>query len=249
MLIDSHIHVGQFFNDYFAPSTIHKLVEQIGIDFYAVSSTTQCEENYPKVLSELQELIQLDGDKVLPIMWITPDALEGNIAWYLESDIKWKMIKIHPFLNKKAWHPKNHLLGEVIDIAREMNLPILIHTGEDSYCRSGIYKNVIENNKDIIFILAHGRPLNEAVSLAKKYPNVFVDSAFMPISEIKTFIDEALANKLLWGTDMYIPKHFYPNEDMITYYARKIEATKKICTQEEYDLIIYKNAVKLFNIT
>ena len=77
MLIDSHIHVGQFNNLYFAPSVISSLMEQLDVDYYAVSSTTQCEENYPKVLSEIEELIRFDGNKVLPVMWITPQSLHG----------------------------------------------------------------------------------------------------------------------------------------------------------------------------
>ena len=58
MLIDTHIHVGQFFNLYFDPSAVHELMKHLDVDYYAVSSTTQCEENYPKVLSETEELIR-----------------------------------------------------------------------------------------------------------------------------------------------------------------------------------------------
>ena len=94
MLIDSHIHVGQFYDHYFAPSAIHELMEQMRMDFYIVSSTTMCEENYLKVLDEIQQLIKLDGSKVLPVMWITPEGLKGYIAWFLESNIHWRCLKV-----------------------------------------------------------------------------------------------------------------------------------------------------------
>lgn len=89
MLIDSHIHVGQFYDLYFSPDYISKVMTDVGVDYYAVSSTSMCEENYPKVLEELRYLLKKDGNKVLPIMWVTPEGLKGNIAWFLESEIKW----------------------------------------------------------------------------------------------------------------------------------------------------------------
>lgn len=248
MLIDSHIHVGQFNDLYFAPSTIQRLMEQLGVDYYAVSSTTQCEENYSKVLSELKELIRLDGKKVLPIMWITPEALQGNIVWYLESDIKWRMLKIHPFLNQTEWNPEGELFAEVLDIAKELRLSLLIHTGESDCCKSDLYEHEIKNNQDITFILAHGRPIESAIHIAATYNNAYVDSAFMPVEHMKMFMDYGLSEKLLWGTDMCIPKHFNRNLDMAMYYKAKLLAFRKVCTQEQYEQVTYNNAIKLFNL-
>ena len=248
MLIDTHIHVGQFYDYYFAPSYIHKLVEQLNVEYYAVSSTTICEEDYPKVIDEIHELIKLGGKRVLPIMWITPNSLEGNIAWYLESDIKWKCLKIHPFLNQNEWEPNSEKLNEVLDIARELDLPLLIHTGNETCCNADKYEAIIADNFDISFILAHGRPANKIVEILKKYNNAFADSAFMPLKQMLEICKAGLSNKLLWGTDMCIPKHFYPDENMVEYYNRKLSGFKAICSKEEFERVTYRNAMKLFNI-
>ena len=205
MLIDTHIHVGQFNDFYFAPSAIHELMKQLDVDYYAVSSTTQCEENYPKVLLEMKELIRLDGNKVLPIMWITPEALQGNIAWYLESDIKWRMLKIHPFLNQTEWNPDGNLFAEVLDIARELRLPLLIHTGNEDCCKAGLYEQSIKNNPDITFVLAHGRPIESSLLIAATYDNAYVDTAFMPVKHMKMFVDSGLSEKLLWLNWSIVP--------------------------------------------
>lgn len=248
MLIDTHIHVGQFRDLYFAPITIHELMDQLDVDYFAVSSTTQCEENYSKVLSEINELIRLDGKKVLPIMWITPEALQGNIAWYLESDIKWRMLKIHPFLHQTEWSPEGNLFAEVLDISRELGLPLLIHTGYEECCKATLYENAIKNNPDITFILAHGRPIESALHIAAIYDNAYIDSAFMPVDHMKIFTDNALSEKLLWGTDMCIPKYYTKDLDMTKYYRAKIQDFREICSLEQYEQVIYQNAVKLFNI-
>lgn len=248
MLIDSHIHVGQFYDYYFAPSYIHKLMEQLNIQYYAVSSTTMCEENYPKVIDEIHELIELDGSKVLPVMWITPEGLKGNIAWLLDSDIKWACIKLHPFLHQEDWQPDSEKLMEVVEISRELDLPLLIHTGNEICCNADKYEALIANNPDVSFILAHGRPANKIVGILQRNQNAFADSAFMPLQQISAICNAGLSNKLLWGTDMCIPKYFYPEEDLESYYRRKLNDFKEVCSTEQFEQVTYKNAMKLFNL-
>lgn len=77
---------------------------------------------------------------------------------------------------------------------------------------------VISQNLDVTFIWAHGRPLNEALCLSEKYANTYADSAFMSVADMKAFIDAGLSNKLLWGTDMCIPKYFRPGINLENYY-------------------------------
>lgn len=248
MFIDSHIHMGQFHQHYFAPSVVHQLMEQVGVECYAVSSTTQCEENYTKVLDEFHQLIDIAGEKVLPIMWITPEGLKGNIAWFLESDVKWRCLKIHPFLHKNKWDPRGELFNEVLEIARELNLPLLIHTGDEDGCQSYLFEKPIAENPDVTFILAHGRPLKETLAIVSTYSNAYVDSAFMIVEHMKRFVDEGLSHKLLWGTDMCVPKHFFPHENMVRYYKSKLEAFCKVCTHEQFDVVTNWNAQKVLRI-
>lgn len=246
-IIDTHIHVGHFFDKYYSPSHISHLMADVGVDYYAVSSTTMCEENYERVLNELNRLIELDGEKVLPVMWISPDGLKGNIAWFLESEIQWRMIKIHPELHPEEWHPNGSLFNEVIDIVREMNLPLLIHTGEKECCHAKNYERLIGRNDDVTFVLAHGRPLSQTLELLT-FDNVFVDSAFMPIDYMKTILENGFAHKLLWGTDMCIPQYYFPEISMTEYYLRKLNLFRTCCSEDIYNAVTFTNAQKLLGI-
>lgn len=248
MLIDSHVHVGQFFNNYYSPSDISQLMNDVGVDYYAVSSTTMCEENYIKVLDELHELIALDGERALSVMWITPEGLKGNIAWFLESDIKWRCLKVHPELHPNDWNPCGEQFKEVIDIAIELKLPILIHTGNKDCSKCSRYERVIANNPDVPFILAHGRPLADAKHIVSSYNNVYVDTAFMPVEDIVELVNSRMASNVLWGTDMCIPSHFYPQGDMRLYYNEKLSKLRNCCTNEQFTLVTYENSRRLFSI-
>lgn len=248
MLIDSHIHVGQFWDNYYSPEFISRYLQKVGVTTYAVSSTTICSHDYPKVIQELETLLMLDGNKVLPIMWITPDCLRGNIAWFLESKIPWRCLKVHPELHPYDWEPNSEQFNDLIDIARELSLPLLIHTGDKSSCYASKYESIYQDNPDVIFILAHGRPNSEAIELTKHYNNVFVDSAFMPIDEMKKFLENNLSNKLLWGTDMCIPKHFFPKVSLETYYQQKLSAFCAISTEDEFNNVTCYNAMQVFKL-
>lgn len=221
-------------------------MSKVGVNYYAVSSTTMCCENYCQVLEEIRQLVDLDKKKVLPIMWITPEGLKGNIAWFLESEIKWKCLKIHPFLHPYRWDKK--LLNEVIDIARELKVPIMIHTGDEDCCHAAIFEVYAKENPDTIIILAHGRPLNQSIYLLKTYENVFVDTAFMPIADMVKITKEDLSSKLLWGSDMCIPQHFFPNQSLELYYKSKLLQFRKSVSAEDYSLITFNNAQRLFHI-
>lgn len=248
MLIDTHVHVGQFENQYFAPSSVKRLMKQVNVDYYAVSSTSMCEENYEKVLLELHTLIQIDQDKVLPVMWITPEGLKGNIAWFLESDIKWRCLKIHPELHPNEWKPQSGQLEEVVDIAFELSIPLLIHSGNDSCSLCGRFEYLIAQNFNVIFIIAHGRPHSDALRLAKMYPNVYIDSAFMTIDNMMDYVNNKLEHKLLWGTDVCIPQLFYPKIGLVDYYSNKLFALRQKCNLEQFENITYKNAIKVFRL-
>lgn len=248
LLIDTHIHVGQFYDLYHSPAEIALLADDVGIDYLAVSSTTMCEENYEKVVREIEELITLLRERVLPTMWITPFGLEGSIAWFLESDIKWRCLKVHPFLHKNDWSPTGSQFAEVIDIARELKLPLMIHTGVDECCRSSKYISLISSNPDITFILAHGQPHEDALMVLNNYNNAFVDSAFMEIDEMVDFVNCGFANRLLWGTDMMIPSHFLPKQDMVCYYKSKLASFKKSVSIQDYEQVTFKNAMRVFRM-
>ncbi len=248
MIIDSHVHVGQFYDRYFSPAFVSQLMSSVGVNYYAVSSTTMCDEDYLKVLAEIKELIALDGKRVLPVMWITPYGLQGSIAWFLESDVPWRCLKVHPFLHPGDWEPCGPQFCEVIDIARELHIPLLIHTGNDESCQCGKYGKMIAENADVNFILAHGQPLKQLMPILRSCANAYADSAFMPVEQMCLVVSEGFGHKLLWGTDMCIPKHFYPEVNLADYYREKIVRFRESCPPSQFHQVTQKNAQNLFAI-
>lgn len=87
----------------------------------------------------------------------------------------------------------------------------MFHSGNEDFCHTGLFKRIIEENKDLTFVLAHGRPINETIDVLRCCNNSYVDTAFMPMSDIKLLVKSGLSERILFGTDAPINRVFFNN--------------------------------------
>lgn len=251
-MIDSHIHIGQFYDIYTTSTELKDFLVSVGVDKCAISSTTICEENYTKVIDEIQTFIsEFGAANVFPILWVTPKMLKTKaLDLFLHCNIEWKCLKIHPQLHPKGWSVRGKNFRVLIELAREMHLPILVHTGADDCCHAGKYIKLINRNADINFILAHGRPLNETLSVLDECPNAYVDTAFMSVDSIVELCNRGFSSRVLWGSDVPIPLYFFrnsPSFDMREYYVSQIEDLKSRVSLADFELISEMNFSCVFH--
>lgn len=229
MIIDNHVHVGWFTDGYHSPKEIWDSAMAAGVDGMAVASTSTCAELYKDVCRELRELIRLGGEKVHPILWLTPRMLKLNypLPYMLHSNIKWQGIKLH-FESHPEWSRNSILLNKALDVAKRLDVPVLLHTGNYDVSHAGRFKNVIQDHSELTFVLAHGRPIEEALDVLLSCPNTYVDTAFMPMSNLQRLIEAGLADRILFGTDAPINKVFFKEIDTSDYIRDSIKQTYKV---------------------
>lgn len=255
-IFDTHVHVGQFFDDYYSPEWLINTCKHIGISAIAVSSTTTCEENYDKVLHELTELQRQDEIVVCPILWVSPYMLQsGGIKKMLDSTIQWKCIKVHNYQQKGAWGDSTgSLMMQVVSLAQRLHVPILLHTGNE-YCYPDDYLPLIEKCPEQIFILAHSRPVDQTINAMLTHPNVWADTAFTPIFNIKQLVDAGLTDRILWGTDLPIVGYYASEKhkqhglqfDFVTYYNSLLMQLRKSISEPDFEKLTYKNPCMFYN--
>lgn len=226
-ICDFHVHVGQFKGLYFSPAEIVKKLKKLGISRWAVSSTSTCDRdfNFEKVKQEILEMMALAPEQTLPVLWISPEMLEASKDLKKYDILPFVAFKIHGISHK--WDPKGKSLRRVFHIARERNIPLLIHTGGSPDTESGVYAVVCSQFPDVIVILAHGRPVNQAITVMKRCQNTRVDTAFMPIEDIKQIVASGLSDRILFGTDFPIDKYFYPKQSEISRYKNRVNTLVK----------------------
>ena len=214
MIIDSHVHVGWYINGYHSPLAVWGSLYKAGVSKICVSSTSICAELYNNVKTEFYQLIALAGrDNIKPILWITPKMIKKKwpLKYLFKSKIEWYGIKLHyiahpQFANSIFWETN------YIQIAKRLgNVPVLLHTGEWDTCRAAVFQQIIVDNPDLTFALAHGRPIHETIFLMKQYPNMWTDTAFMPIEDIKKLKEECLTARTIFGSDAPINRIYYPD--------------------------------------
>lgn len=233
MIIDNHIHTGWYTDGYHTPREVWYSAKSAGIDGMAVSSTSTCAELYKDVVRELRELKRLGGEQVHPILWLTPKMMKRRYAlpYMLHSKVDWQGIKMH-WEAHPEWAHNPRLVRRALDVARRMDVPVLLHTGAFDTCHAGLFLDIVRDNADLTFVLAHARPVDEAIDVLKQCKNTYIDLAFVPQSDLQLLIEEGLADRILFGTDAPINEVYFNDIETSGYIRQQIEDVKQVCGAE-----------------
>lgn len=237
-MIDNHVHVGWYTDGYHSPREIWYAEQEAEMEEMAVSSTSSCAELYKLVVKEMRELIQIGGERIHPLLWITPRMMKTwGISYMLHSKIRWQGVKMH-WKAHREWYYNRKLLHNTMEVARWLKVPVLLHTGNFKECKSGVFMDICKQYDDITFVLAHGRPFDEAKNVLNECPNVYVDTAFMPADDVKDLADSEYSKRILFGTDA--PINLFYNKDVPTadYIRNNLTELKHILSPEQYEIII-----------
>lgn len=243
MICDAHIHAGQFNDIYTSPQEVVAFMEQAEVEKYAVMSTTVWTEDYEQVLHEMHEFTSLAPQSVLPILWLTPQMLlDGKLDMMLDNGIQWYALKVH---GNHPWSLNG--VNECANIAEELHLPLIIHTGDFPHCEAGVYRDIVKSHPQVTFVLAHCRPIDQAIAIMKECPNSWGDTAFTPLEDVQKLINIGMENRILFGTDYPMQKVFYPKEDILSFYSTTIRFMQTIMSVEQWEKVSYMNFQKLYN--
>lgn len=249
MLFDIHVHMGQYFDDYYTPPRVLRTLRMAGISHFAYSSTsTVVTDDAGFLLEERIAMHNLSGGKAMPILWLTHDMLEKSkdLSLYMnETGGKIVGLKVHGV--SEPWEPFGKDLKRVFDIAQEHKIFVMLHTGERENCEAGMYKRICNAFTNVLVVLAHGRPVLQAVEILRECPNTFVDTSFMPHEHLHVLINAAreydFTDRILFGTDTPIPgRHL--KSSLPRHLRSRIAKTKQIAGND-WKKISWRNAVCL----
>ena len=237
-MTDNHLHVGWYTDGYHTPFEVWRAEQDAGIEDIVVSSTSTCAELYTLVVQEIKELIRLGGSRIHPILWITPRMMKTwGISYMIHSRIKWEGIKLHWQANRE-WYYNRKILHNALEVARWLEVPVLLHTGNFKECYGSVFLELCKNYNELNFVLAHGRPIDETTEVLAQCPNVRVDTAFMPAEDVKLLCDNGFAERVLFGTDAPINLLFYKDMTTVDYIQWCISNLKDTLTPEQFETVM-----------
>ena len=237
-MTDNHVHVGYYSDGYHTPSEIWNAEQAAGVEEFFVSSTSTCAEMYKLVIKEMRELKQIGGSCIHPVLWITPRMMKTwGIRYILHSRIRWEGVKLH-WQAHREWYYNHKLLHNAIEVARWLEVPVLLHTGQIKECHARVFLDICKKYVDLDFVLAHGRPIDETIDVLSQCSNVRVDTAFMPIEDIKLICDNGFTDRVLFGTDAPINLLYYKDISTKDYIKVCISQLKSVLSSNDFDTIM-----------
>lgn len=268
MIIDTHVHIGEMIGFNMPEQMVLDSMAKYHIDYSLVSNIESAEYDgnlniIPKEyqisqtasLEKSLKFARENPDKIGVFHWIKP-AFE-KVDDKLENMIKDNLdiihgIKVHPYHSKTALDdPK---LEPYYELAEKYNLPVTAHTGGCEEANSiHVYNAAIKHPK-INFVMVHlglGTDNKESIELLGKADNLYGDTTWVPMEHIIDAVNKFGSEKILFGSDNPIDGldtyHNNPRGE-ISIYPAYFNDLKGIIGEENYNNIMYKNAIRLFNL-
>ncbi|MDR0878130.1 MAG: amidohydrolase family protein, partial [Treponema sp.] len=222
-MTDSHIHIGQFYDTYYDPAEIIRIVMESGAEGLVFSSTTSCKDDvtYTEVEKEIAGLfsrIPWSAEMVKPYLWYIPSySAQGVTPETAIANLPYKGIKLHPLANH--WDLEDtetvSILHGLFDYARRHTLPVLMHTGHSGVDAADTFSAFFSEYPEVHITLAHCRPLDQTIDMMQKHKNIYCDTAFVEEEAIRRIIGAGFAPRIVLGSDFPITHYFrtkYPPE-------------------------------------
>lgn len=210
MIIDSHAHVGPAIKDNrlmaaFAGNPANTVedylrdMDEAGIEVGITFGYLDLDNNYQA------EIQNKHRDRIISLAWINP-RLPNAVEEFRHcvEDLGIRGLKLHGW-----WHQfsngDHELLDPLFEILDEYRLPAVVHTLGDNPLTTPLQtEEMARTFPNVTIFMAHGGcewAAKEGVLVAKRTPNIIVDTSFMPSWWIGEFVRQLGANRVALGSD------------------------------------------------
>jgi hypothetical protein len=264
MIIDTHVHLNSYENILKISfeerlKALFDTMTNNSIDHSFILSSYKVNRDRPSTAQILEITKKCDNIGVIAGLSIdnhTDNDYQNCRKWLKDSMIKG--IKI--YCGYEHYYPFDKKYQRVYDLCVEFGIPVLIHTG-DTFSKKGKLRyshpiNIDEiavDNPDLKIVMCHlGNPwIIDCQEILYKNSNVYADISGLLVGDVSFRSEKCLINKimeliryagepdyLLYGSD-------WPICNMESYisFVQKLKVS-----QSQMDLIMYKNAKKLFSV-
>ena len=213
-MTDKHLHIGQFEEIYYEADEILDIAAEAGVRDAVYMSLSSAKDGvrYREVEKEIAAAAARHDPLLFkPFLWYIPPYIDQGpgVKAAFES-LPYAGIKLHPRCHFWNLDSAKHVdcLHSLFAYAQENKLPLLIHTGEDSFERPAFFAPFFSEYPKAHCILAHCRPASETIVMFRKYSNLYGDTAFLSDEGAAEIRDAGFIDRLLPGSDFPISHYF-----------------------------------------
>jgi uncharacterized protein len=236
--IDAHAHIGCISSWCSGGFTSDKFVEQMNqYKFEKAIISTMSNEKTKKAVDKYP-------NRFVGIAWINPHDGKESIKEIYNCVNKWgfKGIKLHPLL--QAYVANEKIVHPIAQVAEELDIPLFIHSGHPPYSLPWSIAQLAEDFPKVKIIMlhmghGHGVYIQAAIDMAKKFPNIYLETSGMPMhTKIKEAYEEVGFDRVMFGTDV-------PSHDPSVEIQRTLVSG---LNEKQLEDVFYNNIKKLLNL-
>ncbi|MHB1356785.1 MAG: amidohydrolase family protein [Anaerolineae bacterium] len=251
-IIDIHTHIGHLpgiIGEVFTPEDLGYILDHEGARMMLASSASTTTMSQQYGTAETIAMVEGYDARLKGMLWINPHDPDWLAIVSRIDPQQFVGIKIHPVLDHYA--VSIAALEPVFSFARQQHWPILTHTDVDGTPMSALrYESLIKAFPDVVLILAHLRL--EAIPLALRYANVFVDTTYVDPLMVEVGLAALGPDKVLFGSDA--AEGFEVGHPVVlerprrSYAALVASLRQRGISEGALSKILYENALSLFRL-
>jgi hypothetical protein len=241
-ICDCHVHFGQFKEDNYKPNQIINWFNELGIDKVGIMSVgTSWERDFEK---DKKTMLAMPRKRFIPYLLVSPGMYDLDKTLNTFDSLRYKVIKIHSLAREEWFEMPNKVRG-IIKAAYKKKVPVMFHTGGWRGSNAIQFYKFCREFQEVTFILAHGRPISQTLTVLKGANNAYVDSSFLPIENIKMICDAGLSDRIIFGTDFPVMKTFWPKINLVDWYKTHVMELIREFGEKKFMIWANENFYKL----
>ena len=156
-------------------------------------------------------------DRLIPFMAVNPWHLDEAVQEvHRRADAGFVGVKLHPTIH--GYHLSDFgLIGPVLAAIRERGLVVISHGASDLYNAPPEFAAACRAYPEVSFMMAHSGTFwshDQAVELAAELPNLYLETARVPVFEVAHSVKVLGPEKVIWGTDSPFVDYTFEYEKM-----------------------------------
>lgn len=268
-MIDTHVHIGgDAAGFHMNEEIVLKSMEQYNIDISIVSNADSAEYittdtpvpkdmqiSQTKTLARIIQFCRENPGKIYGAFWCRPNSetvTEETDKMLADNRDVIVALKVHPTLSNVSFSDEK--MYPYFELAQKYNLPIIVHTANDKVANPLRVYEMACRYPNLIFIMAHmGLETDNklAVDLMGKAPNLYADTAWVPIETTLEIIRKYGSERVVFGSDNPIDgldTYFCNPKGEPSLYRLYFGELKEMISHEDYANLMEQTASKIFGI-
>lgn len=155
------------------------------------------------------ESVRKNPDRFLGVMMINPHFGLDEAFTVLDQLVKeegFRAIKMHPSFHNYFPNKNKHLSYPIMEKARELNIPVIIHTGEPPYSVPALMAPLAKDFPDVKIMLAHFGTQkigysDDAINVASNHDNIYLQIDWSHLNRLKEGVETLGPERLVFASD------------------------------------------------